>query len=117
MSAPAPPEPRAPAPFLLLTREDEMTYPHEDQDFIRDHSERLVAIETLLKSVISDYLVTIKDQTMKTNGRVTALEARVGTLEQVATRNRDWIWFLWIGLGSVGGSLGTVLVMHVFGAK
>lgn len=71
------------------------------------HGDRLTRVEVILQSIKDDYLVPIREQTERTNGRVTALESR-------ATRNSAWIGFLWIALGAVSTALFSLTLGHVF---
>lgn len=70
------------------------------------HGDRLTRVEVMLQSMRDDYLDPIREQVIKTNGRVTSLESR-------ATKNSAWIGFLWIAIGVVATSLGTVLAAHI----
>lgn len=78
------------------------------------HNDRLTRLETLLEVIRDEYLETIREQVTRTNGRVTALELRSNITEQRATRHSAWIAFLWIAVGVVGSSLGTLFAAHVF---
>ena len=70
------------------------------------HGDRLTRVETLLESMRDEYLEQIREQVIKTNGRVTSLESR-------ATRNAAWIGFLWIAVGAIATTFGTVLAAHI----
>lgn len=73
------------------------------------HGNRLTAIETQMKDrheIYIEKLDAILEQTRATNGRV-------GKLEQRATSNRAWIYFLWIALGVVAAFLSGITVQHL----
>jgi hypothetical protein len=82
-----------------------------------EHADRLTRIETLMESMRDDYLEGIKEQTERTNGRVTQLEARVNTLSNTATRNRTLISIMWAIFGGMAGAYGAVLAGHILGVK
>jgi len=66
-----------------------------------EHAERLVRVETLLESLRDDYLEEIRTQTKKTNGRVDALESKVGDIRTAAARVGVRMNVLW----SVGAAI------------
>jgi hypothetical protein len=86
---------------ISVVHEDKMV----NEEYIL-HGNRLAVMESLIKEIKDDYLVEIKAQVQKTNGRV-------NSLEQIAIRNKSWIHFLWIAVSALGALLLLMLSQHI----
>jgi hypothetical protein len=70
------------------------------------HGNRLAVMESMIKEIKDDYLVEIKAQVQKTNGRVTAVE-------KTTIANQMWISFLWLALGAIATLVSAVILQHI----